>query len=129
MIKRSLQSLSRRERQIMDIIFQKGRATAGEVNELLPDPPSNSSVRTLLRVLENKGYLKHTVRGQTYVYSATMSHGQAKQSSLAHLKKTFFGGSNERVVAALLDLSGSKLTEEELNRISDIIEKAKKEGK
>ena len=113
----------------MDIIFLKGRATAGEVNELLPDPPSNSSVRTLLRVLENKGYLKHTVHGQTYVYSATMSHGQAKQSALAHLKKIFFAGSNERVVAALLDLSGSELTDEELNRLSDIIEQARKEGK
>jgi predicted transcriptional regulator len=129
MSKKSLTSLSRRERQIMDIIFKTGSASVSEVRKLLPDPPSYSAVRALLNILEKKGYLKHKASGPKYVYFPTLSQDKAKHSALKHTMKTFFQDSTESVVAALLDISGSKLTDEELDRLSKLIEQAKKEEK
>jgi predicted transcriptional regulator len=129
MKKKSISHLSRRERQIMDIIFQNGHATAAEVQEQLPDPPSYSSVRALLRVLEEKGYLKHKMDGPRYVFSSTIAREKAKNTALKHVMQTFFNGSTEKAVAALLDMSSSDLTEEELDRLSKMIEEARKEGK
>lgn len=121
--------MSRRERQIMDIIYQKGEATAAEVRKLLPNPPSYSSVRALLRVLENKGFLKHKERGPRYIYSPIITLDKAKISALRHLMQTFFDDSAERVFAALLNVKGVKLTDEELEKMAHLIEQAKKEGK
>ncbi|UCC40141.1 MAG: BlaI/MecI/CopY family transcriptional regulator [Candidatus Aminicenantes bacterium] len=129
MKKKTLTHMSRRERQIMDIIYQKGEANAAEVRELLPDPPTYSSVRALLRVLESNGFLKHREHGPRYIYSPTITLDKAKISALRHLMQTFFDDSAERVFAALLNVKGVKLTDEELKKISSLIEKAKKEGK
>ena len=129
MKKKSMEILSRRERQIMDVIYQKGEASASEVRKSLPDPPSYSSVRTILRVLENKGYLKHIERDLKYVYLPTISQDKAKHSALQHMMKTFFNGSPERVMAAILDNDEIELSTEELDRIMQLIEQARKEGK
>ena len=119
--------LSRRERQIMDVIYRNGKATASEVKDLLPDPPGYSSVRALLRILEEKGLLKHQNKGARYIYSPVINREKAKNSALKHLMTTFFENSTERVVSTLLDISSSKLTKQELDRMSELIEKAKKE--
>lgn len=121
--------LSRRERQIMDIIYQKGEATVSQVRELLPDPPSYSSVRALLSVLEKKEYLKHKEHGRRYIYYPTVALDRAKRSALKHLMETFFDDSAERVMAALLNIRGVDISEKELDKIALLIEKAKKEGK
>lgn len=120
-------TLTRREREIMDILYRRGRATAHEVLEDLADPPSYSAVRALLRLLEERGHVKHTLDGQRYVYAPAVARSDARKSALSHLVKTFFGGSVEDAVAALVDRS--KLSREELDRLSDIIERAKKEGR
>jgi predicted transcriptional regulator len=122
-------SLSRRERQIMDVIYQRGRATAGEVLEQLPDPPGYSAVRAMLRVLEDKGHLRHEQDGPRYVYLPTVNRERARRSALRHLVQTFFDGSTEQVVAALLEESDAKLSDDELNRLSRLIEHAKQEEK
>ena len=127
MKKQSIINLSRRERQIMDIIYQNGNATAAEVQKLLPDPPSYSSVRALLRVLEEKGYLKHKEQGPRYIYSPTITMEKAKNSALKHVMQTFFDNSTENVVAALLNISDSKLTADELDRLTNLINKMRKE--
>jgi len=121
--------LSRRERQIMDAIYQKGEATVAEVREFLPSPPSYSSVRALLTVLENKGYLKHKEEGRRYIYYPTIALDRVKRSALKHLMETFFEDSAEGVIAALLDIRGVELSDEEWERITRMIEEAKKEGK
>jgi BlaI family transcriptional regulator, penicillinase repressor len=121
--------LSRRERQIMDVIYQHGRATAGEVLEQLPDPPGYSAVRAMLRVLEDKGHLRHEQDGPRYVYLPTVNRERARRSALRHLVQTFFDGSTEQVVAALLEGSDAKLSDVELNRLSQMIEQAKQEEK
>ena len=121
--------LSRRERQIMDIIYQKAEATVAEVRKLLPDPPSYSSVRALLSVLEKKGYLKHKEQGRRYIYYPTVALDRVKRSALKHLMETFFDDSAERVMAALLNIRGVKLSEKELEKMARLIEEAKKEGK
>lgn len=121
--------LSRRERQIMDVIFQRGRATAAEVMENLPDPPGYSAVRATLRILEEKGHVQHEQDGLRYVFVPTMARETAKRSALEHLLQTFFNGSTEQAVATLLDESASKLSEEELNRLAQLIEKARKDGR
>ena len=123
------ESLSRRERQIMDIIYQRGRATAQDVMEDLPDPPSYSAVRAMLRLLEEKGRLKHEQHGQRYVFLPTVAREKARKSALQQMLKTFFGGSTEQAVAALLDLSRSKLSKDELDRLSQMIEEAREEGR
>lgn len=122
-------ALSRRERQIMDIIYRRGRATAAEVLEGLTDPPSYSAVRALLRILEDKGHLRHEQDGAAYVFLPTVSRDAASRSAVKHLVQTFFEGSAERAVAALLDVSQSKLSKDELARIAHLIEAAKKEGR
>jgi BlaI family penicillinase repressor len=121
--------LSRRERQIMDIIYQKSEATVAEVRESLPNPPTYSSVRALLAVLENKGYLKHKEEGRRYIYYPTIALEWVKRSALKHLLETFFEDSTEGVIAALLDIRGVELSEEELERITRLVEEAKREGK
>lgn len=120
--------LSRRERQIIDILYRRGRATAAEVMADLPGDPSYSTVRTQLRVLEEKGHVRHEDDGQRYVYSPALARGTVRRSALKHLVETFFDGSVEQAVAALLGGEGSRLSDEQLNRIEELIRKARKEG-
>ena len=120
--------LTRRERQIMDILFRRGRATAAEVLEELPGQTSYSTVRTQLRVLEEKGHVRHEEEGLRYVYMPAVARPAARRSALRHLVDTFFEGSTEKAVAALLGGEGSKLTDEELDRITELVAKARKEG-
>ena len=121
--------LSRRERQIMDAIFQLGEATVRDVLEQLPDPPSYSAVRTLIRQLEAKGLLTHRQDGKRYVYRARQKRETASRSALHRLMDVFFSGSAPDTVAAILDATAKDLTPEDLDRISKMIEKARKEGK
>ena len=121
--------LSRRERQIMDILYQRGRASASEVREAMPDAPGYSAVRAMLRVLEDKGHVKHQAEGLKYVYAPTAPREKAKRSAVKHLIETFFKDSPDQVVAALLDVSSRRLTNEELDRMAQMIEKAKQEGR
>ena len=121
-------ALSRRERQIMDILFRRGRATAAEVMAELPGEPSYSTVRTQLRVLEEKGHVRHEEEGLRYVSVPAVARTAARKSALRHLVETFFDGSPENVVAALLGGEGSRLSDEELQRIADLVAKARKEG-
>ena len=122
-------NLSRREPQITNIINRRGRATAAEVLDDLPDPPSYSAVRALLRLLEQKGHLVHQQDGARYVFKPTVSRERARQSALSQVVRTFFDGSTAKAVAALLDLSGSKLSEDELDRLAGMIDEARKEGR
>ena len=122
-------TLSRRERQIMDILYRLGRATANEVMAELPGEPNYSTVRTQLRVLVNKGHVRHEEQGLRYVYSPTLPRHSVRQSALKHLMDTFFEGSAEKMLATLLGTGGSKLSDEELDRLGELIEKAKKGGK
>jgi len=121
-------ALTRRERQIMDILYKRGRATANEVLDELPGAPHYSTVRTQLRVLEEKGHVTHEEDGVRYVYMPALPRRAARKSALRHLVDTFFDGSAEQVVAAVLGGEGAKLSEEELDRIAELIDKAKKEG-
>jgi len=121
--------LTRRERAIMDILHRRSRATAHEVLEDLDDPPSYSAVRALLRLLEERGHAKHVQDGITYVYSPAVSRADAKRTALAHVVRTFFAGSVEQAVAALVDTPRAKLSRDELDRLADLIERAKKEGR
>jgi BlaI family transcriptional regulator, penicillinase repressor len=123
------QGLSRRERQIMDILYRAGKASGSDVLNAMPDPPSYSAVRAMLRVLEEKGHVKHQEEGLKYVYAPVVARDKAKRSAVKHVMETFFNGSPEQIVAALLDVSSTKLTREELDRMAEMIEKAKKEGK
>lgn len=122
-------SLSRRERQIMDIIYEMKEATALQVMERLPSPPGYSAVRALLRVLENKGHLSHRQEGSRYVYVPVLARDKACRSALRHLLKTFFDNSTEDAVAALLDISEDNLSEEDFRRLERVIQKARKEGR
>src|SRR5215210_7241865 len=117
-------ALTRRERQIMDILYKRGRATAAEVMEELPGNPHYSTVRTHLRVLEDKGHVSHEELGLRFVYIAAVPRRAAQKSALRHLVETFFDGSAEQVVAAVLGGEGSKLSEQELDRIADLVAKA-----
>jgi predicted transcriptional regulator len=121
--------LSRREREIMDVIYRSGRATAAEVLDQLADPPSYSTVRALLRVLEEKGHLRHEEDGPRYVFVPTVPRERARASALRQLLHTFFDGSTEQAVAALLDLSSTRLSDAELARLSRLIADARKEGR
>jgi BlaI family transcriptional regulator, penicillinase repressor len=121
--------LSRRERQIMDILYQRGKSSASEVKEAMPNAPSYSAVRAMLRVLEEKGHIGHQAEGLRYVYVPTVPREKAKRSAMKHLLNTFFNDSPEQIVAALLDVGSTRLTPEELDRMAAMIEKAKKEGK
>jgi len=122
-------ALSRRERQIMDILYQRGKSSASEVKEAMPNAPSYSAVRAMLRVLEEKGHIGHQAVGLRYVYVPTVPREKAKRSAMKHLLNTFFNDSPEQIVAALLDVGSTRLTHEELDRMAAMIEKAKKEGK
>ena len=119
--------LSRRERQIMDIIYASQEASARDVLDSLPDPPSYSSVRALLRILEEKGHLKHRADGPRYVYRPTRPRGAAARSALRRVLNTFFEGSAARAVAALLDASDAELTDDELTRLARLIDDARNE--
>ena len=118
--------LSRRERQIMDAIYRRGSATAAEITGDLPDPPTSTAVRTMLRILEDKGHLTHEQDGLRYVYRAVVDREQARQSVISHMVKTFFDGSAEQAMATLIDRSGSELTDEELGRLAGLLAKARK---
>jgi len=122
-------NLSRRERQIMDIIYEKGEASAAQVLEELPNPPSYSAVRALLRILEEKGHLSHRLDGPRYIYRPTVPHKTARENALKHILQTFFDNSTEKAVAALLDLSEDQLSEEDYQRLLELIEEAQKEGR
>ena len=121
-------TLSRRERQIMDVLYRRGRATAAEVMSELPGEPNYSTVRTQLRVLEDKGHVLHDEDGPRYVYAPAVPRHAARKSALKHLVETFFDGSAEQVVAAVLGGEASRLSDEDLERISELIEKARKDG-
>ena len=120
-------TLSRRERQIIDVLYEKGRATAMEVMESLSDPPSYSTIRSHLTTLEEKGHVRHEKEGARFVYLPTLHERTARRSALQHLLKTFFRGSREQAVAALLDVSPSQFSDEELDRLAEKIEKVRKE--
>src|SRR5215213_7731516 len=121
--------LSRRERQIMDVVYRLGKATVTDVLERLPDPPSYSAVRALLRVLEEKGHLSHEQDGPRYVYRPTLPRTDASRSALRQMVSTFFDGSVTQTVAALLDVAGPKLSEKDLDRLSKLIADARREGR
>ena|SRR5215471_2514459 len=129
MPRKALDRLSRRERQIMEVIYAAGQATATEVLEKLPDPPSYSAVRAHLRILESKGHLRHVVEGTRYVFLPTLSPDRARRSAMRSVLQTFFEGSPEKAVAALLEVSRSGISAEELSRISRMIDKAREEGR
>src|SRR5262245_40568638 len=116
--------LSRRERQIMDVLYRKGSATAAEVLDIMPQAPSYSAVRALLRIPEQKGHVKHEEREGKYIFMPTVPRDQAKRSAIRHLVQTFFDGSPQEAVAALLDASSSKLSDSELDRLQELINKA-----
>jgi BlaI family penicillinase repressor len=120
--------LSRRERQIMDILYQKGRAAAAEIHAALPDRPSYSAVRAKLRVLEEKGHVRHEEEALRYVYVPVVARESARRNALKHLVSTFFSGSVEDTVAALLDVSSSQMTKQDLDRISQLVQQAIREG-
>jgi len=128
MARKLLTDLSRRERQIMDIIYSKGSATAAEVQEQIPDPPSYSSVRALLKVLEEKGFLRHKQQGPRYVFTPTVKRDRAKTTALKHVMQTFFDNSAEDVVAALMDISGTELSDDEYRRLDSLIKQARRKG-
>ena len=118
--------LSRRERQIMDLLYRGQALTAAGIQQGLPDPPSYSAVRAMLRVLEEKGHIRHQEKNLRYVYSPVVPVGKAKRSALRHLLQTFFAGSREQAMAALLDDAAGKLSEGELSRMAALIERARK---
>lgn len=124
----ALLDLSRRERQIVDALFKLGRASAAEVRSQLPDPPGYSAVRALLRILEEKGHVRHEQDGPRYVYMPTVGRDTAKRSALRHLVQTFFEGSATQAISALLDSSSSKLSDAELDRLTRMLEQARKRG-
>ena len=120
--------LSRRERQILDILYQRGQATAAEVQSALPEPPSYSAVRALLRILEEKGHIRHEQDGPRYVYLPTVPRGNAQRSAMRHMLQTFFDGSAEQAISALLDDSSARLSPAELDRLARMIDTARKSG-
>lgn len=121
--------LTRRERQIMDVVYRRGRATVAEVAAEMPDPPSYSAVRAMMRLLEEKGQLRHEEDGPRYVYGPTVPRDTARRSALTNLVRTFFDGSTEQAVAALLDLEDRELGPAQLDRLAALIEQAKREGR
>ena len=122
-------ALGKRERQIMEIVYARGSATAAEVLDGMSDPPSYSAVRAMMRILEEKGHLTHRHDGPRYVYSPVVPRTAARQSALKQLVKTFFDGSATQAVAALLDMSESRLTPAEADQLATLIDRAKREGK
>ncbi|MGE0399032.1 MAG: BlaI/MecI/CopY family transcriptional regulator [Kofleriaceae bacterium] len=129
MTKPSPATLTRREREIMDILYRRGRATAAEVLEDMADPPTYSAVRALLRILEDEGHIKHVQDGPRYIYMPAVARSDARKSALSHVVATFFDGSIEQAVATLVESSKTKLSKDELERLAQLIDKAKKEGR
>ena len=125
---KSAGKLSRRERQIMDVVYRLNQATVQQVLDHLDDPPSYSSIRALMRILEDKGHLQHFSDGPRYVYQPTHSAGKARRSALKHLLATFFDNSVEDAVATLLDVNAQQLTDDELKRLRQLIDQARSEG-
>jgi BlaI family penicillinase repressor len=126
--KLALPELSRRERQILDVLYKAGRATAADVQQGLPNAPSYSAVRTLLRILEEKGHIRHEEEGTRYVYMPTVERDRAKRSALRHMLNTFFEGSATQAIAALLDEDAKRLSREDWARLEAMIDSARKEG-
>lgn len=120
---------SRRERQVMDVLYRLGRATAAEVQDAMPSPPSYSAVRTHLRLLEEKGHVKHEQEGSRYVYTASVPRSRARRSALRHVVRTFFDGSVEEAVAALIDASRDRLGDAELERLAELVQDARRRGR
>ena len=125
----SQHKLSRRERQIMDVLYRKGRATVAEILEEMPDPPGNSAMRATLRVLEEKKHIRHEAEDLRYVYTPVVPREKARRSAIAHLVDTFFEGSAEQAVATLLNVSARDLKPEDFDRLAALIEEARKEGR
>ena len=125
---KNLNELSRRERQIMDVVYGRGTATAAQVREAMPNPPSYSAVRALLRVLEDKGVVQHKQDGPRYIYAAIVKRDRVKTSALKHLMQTFFDNSAENVVSALIDISGAELNDDEYRRLRALIDQASRKG-
>jgi BlaI family penicillinase repressor len=123
------EQLSRRERQILDLLYKAGKATAADVQAGLPDPPSYSAVRAMLRILEDKGHVRHDLDGLRYVYMPTVGRDRAKRSALKHVVNTFFDGSATQVMAALFEMSPRELGDEELSRLKRLIDNAGKDGR
>ena len=119
----------RRERQIMDVVYRLGRASVGDVLGRLPDPPSYSAVRAMLRYLERKGHLRHTRDGLRYLYEPTVPHAEAQRSAMLHLVRTFFRGSRAGAVAALLELPGKELSDGDLARLRALVRRARREAR
>ena len=128
MSKKQLNQLSRRERQIVDILYRQGQAAVADVLKSLPDPPSYSTVRALLAVLEEKGYVRHRQQGRLYLYSPTVSRARASRTALKHVVKTFFDDSVEDVVAALMSMKSTRISAEEYERLSRLIRVRRKKG-
>ena len=122
-------SLSRRERQIMDNLYRRGSATAAEIKDDLPEAPSYSAVRAMLRILEDKGHLRHHSDGPRYIFTPVVSRPAAQKSALKQIVRTFFDGSATQAVAALLDMSARNLSDDELDQLGKLVEQAKGEGK
>ncbi len=129
MKKKAIHQLSRRERQIMEIIYQLGQGTAAEVAEAMPDAPGYSSVRAMLRILEEKTLLRHRQEGPRYVYLPTVPRTTAMRSAMRHVVQTFFDGSTEGAVAALLEMDAASFSGEELDRLKGLIDRAREEGR
>ena len=125
----SQHKFSRRERQIMDVLYRRGRATVAEIMGAIPDPPSYSAVRAMLRVLEDKKHIRHEEKDLRYVYLPVVPRDKARRSAVAHMLETFFDGSAEQAVATLLNVSARDLTAEDFDRLALLIEEARKEGR
>jgi BlaI family transcriptional regulator, penicillinase repressor len=121
-----LLDLSRRERQIMDVVYRRGVASAAQITSDLPEPPTPTAVRTMLRILEDKGYLTHDRNGLSHIYRAVVDREKARKSAMAHVVRTFFNGSAEQAMATLIDRSGHRLSDAELARLAGLIDKARK---
>ena len=121
--------LTKRERQIMDVLYRLGRATASEIMEAMPQAPRNSTIRTQLRVLERKGHVRHEEVGLRYLYMPTVPRHSARKSALRHVVDTFFDGSTAKAVAALLGGEAARVTDEELERIAELVENARSESR
>ena len=128
MKKQSPNQFSRRERQVMDLIYELDEVTAADIQQQLPDAPGNSAVRYILRTLEDNGLLTHKRVGHSFVYSSTVPRNRAQDSALQHVLRTFFDGSTERAVSAMLEMQSSRLSKSELERIEAIVNEMKEEG-
>ncbi len=120
--------VSRRERQILDVLYRAGRATVAEIQQAMPNPPGYSAVRTLLRILEDKGHVRHEQDGTRYVYLPRIERERAKRSAMRHLVQIFFEGSATQAIAALIDEDSDKLSRDDWERLADMIDRARKAG-